>query len=209
MTKIRLLGTAALSFAITSNAAAVVRVSALGDVESNTVLFTRQSEQQSQQLKRQSTQDEHQQLKLQRPQNAKSSSSIRGHETKALIGAQNTKNPSEENIANEKIPSRNLQSIVTDATQTWPHHLLLSLTFDARPTETSWKFENARTSKTLDARPFGYYNATSYSDETGLPSEMKVGEEVVEGNVVEERLDILTEGDLEEDWTTEGELREY
>ena len=71
------------------------------------------------------------------------------------------------------------------------HYLLLELTFDSNPSQTSWKFSNARSTKTLDYRSFGDYD------------------EDKAGTTVKERLSILDENDLDGDALVEGVVREY
>jgi hypothetical protein len=77
------------------------------------------------------------------------------------------------------------------AQTTWPHYLLLEITFDAYPSQTSWAFLNARSMTTLASRDFGFYSAYG------------------EGETIKERLEILTEVDLEGDPLDLGVVREY
>ncbi|KAL3777225.1 hypothetical protein HJC23_007125, partial [Cyclotella cryptica] len=74
---------------------------------------------------------------------------------------------------------------------TWPHYLLLEITFDSNPSQTSWKFSNARSTTVLDYTSFGDY----------------AGYE--EGQTAKERINILTEEDLDGDPLVEGTVREY
>ena len=71
----------------------------------------------------------------------------------------------------------------------WPHSLTLTITFDARPEEVSWKFENRRSGAVLAGRAFGDYAPSRASTTLAVP------------------LDILTEQDLEGDPL--GGPREY
>ena len=73
----------------------------------------------------------------------------------------------------------------------WPHYLLLEITFDANPSQTAWKFTNARSTDVLASTAFGDYAAYE------------------EGQTVKERIDILTEEDLDGDPLVEGAVREY
>lgn len=74
---------------------------------------------------------------------------------------------------------------------TWPHYALLEITFDANPSQVSWKLENSRSTTVLHSKPFG-----SYDDATA-------------GQSVKERLDILTEEDFSGDALVDGQMREY
>lgn len=73
----------------------------------------------------------------------------------------------------------------------WPHHLTLRLTFDSKPDEVSWKFENQRSQKVLAGVPFGTYT----EDEAG--------------QVVEVPLNILTNEDYDGDTTAADMMRDY
>lgn len=76
----------------------------------------------------------------------------------------------------------------------WPHFLTLTLTFDGKPSQVSWKFENQRTSKVLAGVAFGEYDDEQMANQTIVVP-----------------LDILTSEDYDEDWmgSDPGVLRDY
>jgi len=71
------------------------------------------------------------------------------------------------------------------------HYLLLEIKFDNNPSQTAWKFTNARSADILDYKSFGYY-------EDGLA-----------GSIVKQRLEILGGDDLSGDPLVDGVVREY
>ena len=71
------------------------------------------------------------------------------------------------------------------------NYLLLEITFDQYPQQISWKFNNARSTATLDYRTFGYYTSD------------------LAGSTVKERLVVLHEDDLSGDPLVEDVIREY
>ncbi|KAL7549621.1 hypothetical protein ACHAWF_012888 [Thalassiosira exigua] len=75
--------------------------------------------------------------------------------------------------------------------QEWPHFLVLEITFDANPSEVSWKFQNRKTSTDLSGAAFGAYDAARA------------------GETAEFRLDILTNEDLDGDPLVQGMKRNY
>jgi len=60
----------------------------------------------------------------------------------------------------------------------WPHFLILKMRFDSRPSEVSWKFENARTKKVLAGVAFEEYDDETFGNSTiEVPLDILTGED--------------------------------
>jgi hypothetical protein len=75
----------------------------------------------------------------------------------------------------------------TAAVSPWPHHLDLTLTFDSRPEEVSWKVDNHVTGTLLAGVPFGEYGSSSSSSSSSSS--------VYANTTIVIQVDILTEDD--------------